>query len=272
MSRDPVAVQQRDFENPSCTGFVKKEHCSMTKHRGLLWSLGLVATMGLMAGQANAGSITMFIDLDGVNISGPFTSSSPDQTLTVPVAAVNAALAAHGSAYRFTTLGAQSNYTGLSTGGSLQTNFQVNTSGTGTTAQVLSIDTTQSGFLLPTGPGGMVVSTAGGSFNTATGSVSYTSDYQGANTPTLVFPVSGTNSYKGTTGGIPVGSVPSSYELSNHFLISIAKTSSSLLGGTGGVVLTAAVPEPTSVVLFMTSLPLGLIGMVHYRRRALSKG
>jgi hypothetical protein len=221
-----------------------------------------------MSQSAQAGSITLTVDLNGVVI---FTASSvpPDQSVAASLVAVNTALGAHGSAYRFTALSAQSNFPGTSMG-SLQSTFQLNTSGAGTTAAVLSIDTTQSGFLNPTGPIGTVVSTAGGSFDSSTGSLSYTSDYQGANTPTLVFPVSGTNSYSGTTGAIPVGTVPSGYTLSNHFLISLTKGPSSFLGGTGGVSLTA-VPEPSSIVTMMMGLPLPIaivLGMIRRRRLA----
>ena len=240
----------------------------MKKHRRLLWSLGLSALMGLMAGETRAGSITLSVDLNGVVIYTA-TSVAPDQSVQAALGALNTALGAHGSAYRFTGLNAQSNYTGASDG-SLQTGFQLNTSGGGTTAAVLSIDTVQTGFLSPTGKDGMVTSTAGGSFNTATGSLSYTSDYQGANTPTLVFPVAGTASYSSTTGAIPVGTVASGYQLSDHFLISLTKGPAVFLGGTGGVTLTAGVPEPASIVMLLTSMPvpLAFLGLIRLRRKA----
>jgi hypothetical protein len=221
-----------------------------------------------MGNPAQAGSISLSVDLNGVVIFTA-TSSAPDQSVSAVLTAVNTALGSHGSAYRFTGLSAQSNYTGSSFG-SLQTTFQLNTSGVGTTAAVLSIDTTQSGFLSPVTPSGYLVSTAGGSFNSTTGSLSYTSDFQGANSPTLVFPVSGTNSYSNSTGMIPIGAIPSGYELSNHFLISLTKSPSAFLGGTGGVVVTG-VPEPSSIVTLMMGMPLPLgivIGLIRRRRVA----
>ena len=241
----------------------------MARHRRLFLGLALSALVGLMGNPAQAGSISLSVDLNGVVIFTA-TSSAPDQSVSAVLTAVNTALGSHGSAYRFTGLSAQSNYTGSSFG-SLQTTFQLNTSGAGTTAAVLSIDTTQSGFLSPVGPGGTLVSTAGGSFNSATGSLSYTSDFQGANSPTLVFPVSGTNSYSGTTGLLPIGTIPSGYELSNHFLISLTKSPSAFLGGTGGVVVTNTIPEPSSIVTLMMGmpLPLGLVfGLIRRRRLA----
>ncbi len=184
---------------------------------------------------------------------------------------MNIALAAHGSAYEFTGLRAQSNYSGTSIG-SLQTTFQLNTSGTGTTAAVLSIDTVQGGFLSPTGTGGTLVSTAGGSYNTASGSLSYTSDYQGANSPTLAFTVAGTNAYSATTGSVPIGTVPTGFELSNHFLINLNQAPNTFLGGVGGVQVNAVtVPEPASIVTMMTGISLPLVavfGLIRRRRSA----
>jgi hypothetical protein len=242
-----------------------RELLNMQRHLGLLMSLALSAVIGLSGTQANAGSISLSVDLNGVVIFTA-TSSAPDTSVAASLTAVNTALGAHGSAYRFTGLNAQSNYTGSSIG-SLQTTFQLNTSGAGTTAAVLSIDTNQSGFLSPVGDDGKAVSTAGGSYNTAAGSLSYTSDYQGANTPTLVFPVSDTNSYSGTTGIIPIGTVPSGYSLSNHFLISLTKSPETFLGGTGGIVVSAAVPEPSSIVTMLMGMPLPLAVVLGLIRR-----
>jgi hypothetical protein len=243
-----------------------KEFSIMHKHRGLLMSLTLSAVIGLMGSQAHAGSITLSVDLNGVVIFTA-TSASPDQSVEASLIGVNTALGANGSAYRFTTLGAQSNYTGDGFG-SLETSFQLNTSGAGTTAAVLSIDTTQSGFVAPTGANGMALSQAGGSYINANGSLSYTSDFQGANSPTLVFPVSATGSYSGDIATIPIGTVPSGFELSNHFLISLAKGTSSFLGGTGGVVITAgSVPEPSSIVSMLAGLSLPLFSVVRLIRR-----
>jgi hypothetical protein len=230
-------------------------------------SLALSAVMGLMGTQANAGSTTITIDLNGAPLIS-FSSVPPDQAVNFPLVAVNSALTGAGSAYQFTGLSAQSNFTGSSVG-ALQTTFQLNTSGAGTTAAVLSIDTVQSGFLSPLGPGGMAFSSAGGSFSTASGSLSYTSDYQGANTPTLVFPVSGSNSYSASTGGVPIGAIPTGYQLSNHFLISLADGPTVFLGGTGGIVV-SAVPEPSSIVSMLMGMPLPLVVVFGLIRRRLS--
>jgi hypothetical protein len=239
----------------------------MRRHRGFLYGLALMALSGFMANRADAGSISLSVDLNGVVIFTA-TSTSPNQSVSAVLVTLNDALKSHGSAYQFQSLSANSNFTG-GANGTLQTGFQLNTSGTGTTAAVLSIDTVQSGFLSPTGPDGKLDSSAGGSFGNTTGSLSYTSDYQGANSPTLVFPASGSNgSYSGDTGPVAVGTVPSGYSLSNHFLINIAKSPSTTLGGTGTATLTASiVPEPASVVMMLTGLPVPLVFMGLLRRR-----
>jgi len=242
----------------------------MQKHRGLLMSLALSAIIGLMGSQAQAGQIGLSVDLDGVVVYS--TSSTTGQDVQAVLNTLNTALHAHGSAYFFTGLNAQSNFTGSSLG-SLQTTFQLNTSGGpnggGDTSAVLSIDTVQSGFLSPTGPGGTAISAAGGSYSTASGSLSYTSDFQLANTPTLVFPVAGTNAYSGSTGSVPIGTIPTNgYTLSNHFLISLIKGPSVFVGGTGGILVTA-VPEPSSIVTMLTGMPLPLavvFGLIRRRR------
>jgi hypothetical protein len=227
------------------------------------------ALVGLMGNQAQAGSITLSVDLNGVVIYST-TSSAPDQSVSASLVAVNSALGAHGSAYRFTSLSANSNYTGGSNG-SLQTNGQINMSGAGTTAAVLSVDTTQSGFLSPTGSGGMMVSSAGGDYlNVPAGTTTYRSDYQSTTfSPLLSFAASGgSTSFSGATPSQSIGTIPSGYSLSNHFLISLTKSGGSE-GFTGSVLVTAAVPEPASVVMLLTGMPLPLaivFGLIRRRR------
>ena len=240
----------------------------MRRHRGYFYGLALMALAALTGNQAVAGSITLSVDLGGVVIYTA-TSGGSDQSVSAVLATLNTALGAHGSAYRFASLSANSNYTG-GANGLLQTTFQLTANAAGTTAATLSIDTLQSGFLSPIGANGSLDSTAGGSFGNSAGSLSYTSDYQGANSPTLTFPATGTNgSYSGDTGAVAIGTVPSGYELSNHFLISLTKGTSTTLGGTGTATVKAAniIPEPASVVMMLTGLPVPLVLMGLLRRR-----
>jgi hypothetical protein len=225
--------------------------------RNYVFCSALIALTAL-TGQVHSGQLSLSVDLNGVVI---FTqgSSSPDQGVTADLAVLNATLAAHGSAYQFTSLSASSNFSGASTG-DLGVTGALNTLGSGDTSAVLSVDVAQGGFLSPTGADGSLVSSAGGSYTSASGSLSFTSDYQGALSPTLVFPVSGSNSFAATTGAVPLGAVPSGYELSNHFLVSIAADPSASLTFTGDAQLSVtgsgAVPEPASFVLLLMGMPL----------------
>jgi hypothetical protein len=241
-----------------------KEYCSMRKCRGVLLGLALSALIALGGNQAQAGPIILTVDLGGTVIFTA-TSVAPDQSVSANLLALNTALAAHGSAYQFTSLSATSNFTGASTA-FLQTNAQLNTSGTGTTAVSLSIDTTQTGFLSPVGPGGQLLSTlAGDSSTTTTGTNNYTSDYQGTmSSATLTYTPPGV--FSGTAPLLSVGTVPSGFELSNHFVITLAKTAGASEGITGTATLTAAVPEPASLVMMLSSLPVPFVVMGLRRR------
>ncbi len=240
----------------------------MRSHRGLFSALGLGAVMaGLIGSQAHADVITLNVDLNGVAIAD-FASLAPNQSVTASLVVANTALTAHGSAYQFTALSASSNFSGADTG-QLVTMFTLNTSGDGTTAAVLSIDVVQQGFLSPVGPGGTAVGTAMGTSTNENGSLSYTGDFQGANLPTLVFPVSGSNSYGATTGDVPIGSIPSGYQISDHFLISLDRTTdNNSLSGTGTTTVSAPVPEPASVGLMLAGTAVAGLALPRLRRKA----
>ena len=228
----------------------------MRRHRGLALGLALGAFLGTIGGRAHAGPLTLSVDLNGVVIFTA-TSTGTDQSAVPDLTALNLTLGNFGSAYHFTALSASSNYTGGNTG-TMTATGTFDTSGSGTTAQVLSVDVAQSGFLSPIGDGGMIDSTAGGSYTAASGSLSYTSDFQGANTPTLVFPVAGSSPFSADTGELPIGTVPSRYELSSHFLFSLAKNEATSLSFSGTATVSAAVPEPASVALMLAGVPVAL--------------
>ena len=159
----------------------------MRRHRGFLYGLALVALSGLMANRADAGSIELSVNLNGVVIFGPVASVSPDRQIVLTQAqlnTINGTLSSDGSAYRVTSLSAGSNFNGGATG-FLQITAQVAVLGnTGTTALPLSFDATQSGFLSPTGMNGTIHNAEGGSNSSnATGTISYTGDFQGTAKP-----------------------------------------------------------------------------------------
>jgi hypothetical protein len=230
-----------------------------------------MALTGLMANRADAGSIMLSVDLGGIVILGPISSAAPDVAITLTagqLSSLNSTLAGDGSAYRFTQLSANSNFSGGATG-FLQINAQLAIGAVGTTTVPLSIDATQSGFLSPLGAGGTIHNAEGGSNSSnATGSLTYTGDFQGVSSPPLSSTLGTSGSFSTFNGPTPIGSVPSGYELSSHFIIDMGDVVTSTLGVTGTTTVSAAtVPEPASVVMLLTGLPVPLVFMGLLRRR-----
>lgn len=242
----------------------------MQRHRGFFLGLAMTALLGFMGTQAQAGPIMISIDLGGTVIFGPTPSGS------VSIATINSDLAHAGSIYRFSTsvpgagLSSTSNFPGGTTG-FLQTTGQINIVA-GTNTASLSVDVTQSGFLNPTGTSGTLQSTASGTYVGMTGTTTYTSDFQGTLATPLAFTLTGTGSFSTTNPppSMAVGAVPSGYELSNHFVIAAAGAVGSSLGFSGEAIIGAsAVPEPASVVMLLTGMPLPLaivFGLIRRRR------
>ena len=212
-------------------------------------------------------------NLNGVVIFGPVASVSPDRQIVLTQAqlnTINGTLSSDGSAYRVTSLSAGSNFNGGATG-FLQITAQVAVLGnTGTTALPLSFDATQSGFLSPTGMNGTIHNAEGGSNSSnATGTISYTGDFQGTASPTLVSALGSSGSFSTSNGPTPiVGGVPMGYELSSHIVVNMGDVLTSAAGVTGTTTVTASgVPEPATVVMVLTGLPVPLVLMGMLRRR-----
>jgi len=245
----------------------------MKMHRGLFLGLGLAALLALPAPEATAGNITMTISWTGHSLTIDFTSpfaqaGSTANNLTINTSALNANLAANGSAYSFADLGAASNNPGVAnpTGsilGETGTAILSNTLGDKT----ILIDTTQTAFTIPSGPGTLFAgSTAlftnagagdtqksGGSLDGfAPSALTFTNIAGGPNPQ----PYSGSNSIAAT--GNPAG-----YPL---------EVNTTLTLGNGLDQFTTAVrflgvPEPASLVMMLTGIPLPLVLMGLLRRR-----
>jgi len=240
----------------------------MARHRRLFLGFALSALVGLMGNPAQAGPITYSVDLGGTTIYGPVT--------TVDIGTINTDLAHAGSIYRFSTSGgsalaATSNFSG-GTSAFLQTTAQVIIVA-GTNTSSLSIDVTQSGFLSPTGINGTLTSSASGTYVNMTGTSTYTSDFQGTNATPLAFTLGGTGSYStpNPPPSVSIGAVPSGYELSNHLVLNAAGSPVGASIGLSGeaIVNASAIPEPASVVMLLTGMPLPLamvFGLIRRRR------
>jgi hypothetical protein len=226
----------------------------------------MTALLGFMGSQAQAGPIMFSVDLGGTVIFGP--------TSTVNIATLNSDLAHADSIYRFVTTGggglsATSNFPGGATG-FLQTTGNI-TIVAGTNTAALSVDVVQSGFLSPVGPSGTLLSTASGTYVNTTGTTTYTSDFQGTLAAPLAFTQAGSGSFSTTNPppSMAVGAVPSGYELSNHFVISLAGSPVGASEGFSGEAIVSTVPEPASVVMLVTGMPLPLaivFGLIRRRK------
>lgn len=254
----------------------------MNRHRGVFLALGLTALLGLTAREAGAETITMTISTNGHTISvtgSSLVSSATSTSFQVNTTNLNTLLASDGSAYQFSALGANSNWSGttgalggyLSTGG----NLTVLTSGTGVTG-ALTITTTENGFTAPTGDNGTLKSTQNAGFNnTAAGDNStYQSSFNGtaltSETVTSSGPVTNNPSSSVTD---TIGTVASGYTLGNMLTFNLTKDTTAQAADNGfqgtANVFASSVPEPASIVMMLTGLPLPLVvvGLLRRRRR-----
>jgi hypothetical protein len=258
----------------------KKELFHMRKHRGLFLALGLAALVGVMAPEARAAGISMTITWSGGSISfnsltGPSTYVDPSSTqdrLVVTLQAVNAALS--GAGFQFTALGANSNNPGQPnpTGASLLENATIQVTGGGTEA--VTITANQAGFTIPTGSGAVLSNFTTANFNAVspTSTETTAASYNALMTTPIVTapPASGTGNTS-PSNSLGVGTVPpgSSYSLDTTLTIDLTGSQvNSYDAGSVNAVLTAAVPEPASLLLMLTGMPLPLVVVGLLRRRA----
>jgi len=245
--------------------------------------LALIVLFGLASSQARAGSLTIVVtaaDSASETITGgPLgTVSNGGNTLTVTgIVALNAFLAANGSAVQFSSLGASSNFApggGDSTGSFVtQTGalfYNTALAGTG----VVSVQVFQSGFVLPSGPTGTMTGAATAQYTAAPAgsSETFSSTYNSTvNAVPLTSTSTGTaqNSYnpKSSTN-IPTFVTP--FELSNLTTFNIlpnpgsSQATDQFAGSTQ--VNVNSVPEPASIALFLTG-NIGLVILSLLRRR-----
>jgi hypothetical protein len=234
--------------------------------------------MGLMAREGRAETITMTIVTNGhtINITGALVTSQTSTDFQVNTTALNATLIADGSAYRFSSLGASSDWPGTtgSTGGSLQTNggLFIPTTASGVLGAI-TIATSEDGFTAPTGPNGSMITTVVGNANDvpAGSTGSYMAAFNGVNEPALTGTSTGT---QGNTFSLSrtdaLGAVAAPYTVSSTWTFNMTQntTAQAQLGFSGGgQVSQTAVPEPASLVLMLTGMPLPLVVIALLRRR-----
>jgi hypothetical protein len=212
------------------------------------------------------GAIALVINANGVPIPlDPLALVSTSNQVQVDVTALNALLAAVGSAYSFTALDGSSNNPG---GTSAQLNLTGSLAFTnpgGSTS--LSLAETQSGFTAPTGAPNTLTSASAGTFIGEPAGVGHTAS-SGINGSTFVPSYSvfsdGSDLDAATgSGGVPV-SLSSPYSLSNVLNFALPLGATDDFSDAAMIGATPSVPEPAT----LTMLATGAVGLaVAYRRR-----
>jgi len=262
----------------------KKELHSMKKLRGLMLSLGLAALLALSARDAQAGNLTLTVQVGvaGPSISFDFNnnlfaqappSSSQDNVAAI-ISAVNGFLNGAGSMYNIaSTLGGSSTpLPGDPSGTNVNLTGDVTIANPGGDA-TLFISAMQTGFTTPSGPGILTSASSGvwtvapvGQTVTAMGTLDH-------------LPASVTSLYTNTGvanpqsyGNVPLGdSTPATgvptYGLTASILIVSPANATTGTTSFSNSVIFHAVPEPASLVMMVTGMPLPLVVMGLLRRR-----
>jgi hypothetical protein len=246
----------------------------MLRHRMLFCGLTL---FGLIATEARAVTISMTVAV-GASTFTPDVFATPTATTynvgATGITGLNAFLAANGSEYEFISLGGSSNFPGNAQGNLVLTGEIHSVLGGGSDA-ALTITETESGFTAPSGASGALRSSSTGNFtNQAAG---------GGHTASSAFNAISTPTYSVLSSGIPVGGgfgsasvgvipVTTPYTLTNviTFGLSHAGPTNDIVDSFGvtTTITAGGVPEPASVVILLTGIPLAVLGLFRRRRAA----
>jgi hypothetical protein len=261
----------------------------MTRHR--TGFLALAALVGLSASSARAEQISMTITLGNgavFNVDAVATIDPSGQGYTVDAAGltvINAFLAANGSEYQFgngitstTALGGSSNFPGDLSQANLVVTGEIHSVGTGfgPLPNILTITETENDFTAPTGTSGRLTSSSSGNFTNQPAGAGHTasSDFNLLNTPMYTVLSTGTSVNSGVTTGpvsLNVAPVPTLFTLSNSITFDLAPGSltNNVVDSFGvtAVLMASSVPEPASLVMLLTGMPVPLVIVTWLRRR-----
>jgi len=268
----------------------KKELHSMNKHRGRFLALGLMALIGFMASEARAANLVLTV-YSGTGTTGTviYTQTGGTTTVNAIVNTLNSDLASHGfGAYTFSNLGASSNNPGTSgpVGGFILTsgNMNVATSGSGAGTPI-TIAVTEGGFQAPSGNSGASLFDSGQANyagTTPASTTAHSGSFSDSSSPpvaaTVTLPVLTSNGTQSDTheasGSMVLPPYVTPYTLTTISTVSLVANPNGT-GGSVGIndkvsVIAAAVPEPASLVVMLTGMPLPLVvlGLLRRRRRA----
>jgi hypothetical protein len=253
----------------------------MRKHPGLFLTLGLAALVGLLAPEARAGNILMTITVGSSSLTFDYTDGTyavaggNADNLTVNTTNLNNWLTntAH-SVFNFSDLGGSSDNPGFPNpiGGTLgETGTAIFTNTGSGFNNTITIHVTQDGFTTPIGPGAMGYSstanfTNAGVGNTQVSSSSFNSTNTSNTTNTVLAyppaanpqPYSNSNTLSGLTA------VATGYSLDNTATITLTQGKDQF---SVSAQFTTAIPEPGSLLMMLTGMPLPLVVMGLLRRR-----
>ena len=242
----------------------------MKKHRGLFLALALAALVSVSAREGRAETITMTLTWTGhtltIDYLSPFAQAGSTATaLNVDTATLNSFLAANGSAYSFTDLGAKSLDFPGSTTATLSENGDAKIANSGDT--VISISSVLDNFTAPTGPGTLHGTATANFLESNVGATQFsTGSFNGTVEGSKLFTSPG-----GTFAPPPFNGSANVGNVTAPFSLGVADTLHLHAGAdafSSQVVLTAAVPEPGTVALLSSGMLLPVAVMFLRRRRA----
>jgi len=270
----------------------------MQRHQARFLILALGAWIGLAVGEAKAGYIiTMSITDDTTSTTTVFNVAkgsandvtSPTITNAANIITVGGAFNSSATGLNLTGVNSNTNNPGttdatISIGGTASVVSGVSTSDDKFT---VVITTSQTSFTSPTGAHGSLSDSTSSTISSTTGAAGdmqkIQSWYNAANTNAAAGVSTAGVSYglPATTSSLSLSSpteatsvsvAPTPYSLVDRITIVITGNSSDpnakdVFGGT--TTLTAsAIPEPASIIMMLTGMPLAIVGMVLRRRRA----
>jgi hypothetical protein len=264
----------------------KKEQYSMKKQRGLFLGLGLAMLLGLSARESRAETLTLSVFMNGSS-TPIFSQTGTAQSVSLtPTQLNNLNSALNGTGYSFTGLSGASNWTSPANASMAFVTDNGNVSYTGaagSTGGTLTIVVTESGFGAPASGAGnqlLVNQASGFSGASANSSQTYTGNFTDsgsvnmnlATNPLTLTPASATIA----TGTAPLGAYVTPFTLTNTTTIALGipgnattpiPPANDVFSGSTTVSAGAVVPEPASLVMMVTGMPLPLVVMGLLRRR-----
>jgi len=252
----------------------------MSKLRGLFFSLGLAALTGFMASEAQAETLTLSVYAGTNTTVAPIytvTGTSPT-AVTANTGILNSDLAGAGfGAYSFTNLGGSSNNPGDNTVGSFiltSGNLTVTSGGSGE-GTAITVVLSEGGFTLPASSSSLLDRAQSNVAGASMSSQMSTGTFTDATSTTVSTPLI----TLGTTGGdmthtSSLGTYVTPFTLESQTTLAMTAASASGPGSNGFsqkvTVGASAVPEPASLVLMLTGMPLPLVvlGLIRRRRAA----